>query len=244
LLVHAASTPNASLLADSTHPTQRTSRSRARLCVAVSVGVLALASGWSAAPARADGDPASDVLALQSLFLPQDAGVPLEQQGQLVALLAAARRSSYQLRVALIASSTDLGSVTELWRQPQNYAQFLGQELSLVYRGPVLVVMPNGFGLYRPGRPPSAEQTALAGVRAPAATAGGLGTAALGAIRRLAAESGHVLALPRTTVPSAATSGSAATVSWLAFAIGIALIALAWAASLRAQPRHRRISST
>jgi hypothetical protein len=178
---------------------------------------LALASGWSAAPARADGDPASDVLALQSLFLPQDAGVPLEQQGQLVALLAAARRSSYQLRVALIASSTDLGSVTELWRQPQNYAQFLGQELSLVYRGPVLVVMPNGFGL---------------------------GTAALGAIRRLAAESGHVLALPRTTVPSAATSGSAATVSWLAFAIGIALIALAWAASLRAQPRHRRISST
>jgi hypothetical protein len=208
------------------------------------MAVVALASGWAAAPAQADGDPASDVLALQTLFLPQDAGLPLGQQAQLVALLAAARRGGYQLRVALIASSADLGSVTELWRQPENYAEFLGQELSLVYRGPVLVVMPNGFGLYRRDRPPSAEQTALVGIRAPTATAGGLGTAALGAIRRLAAESGHVLALPRTTVPSAATSGSAATVSWLVFAIGIALIAVAWAASLRAQPRHRRISST
>lgn len=231
-------------MADSTHPTQRTSRSRARLCVAVAVAVLALASGWSAAPARADGDPASDVLALQTLFLPQDAGVALEQQGQLVALLAAARRSGYQVRVALIASSTDLGSVTELWRQPQNYAQFLGQELSLVYRGAVLVVMPNGFGLYRPGRPLSAEQTALVGVRAPTAAAGGLATAAIGAIRRLAAASGHVLRVPHTTAPSAATSSSADTVSWLAFAIGIALIALAWTASLRAQPPQARRRST
>jgi hypothetical protein len=52
-----------------------------------------------------------------------------------------------------------------------------------------------------------------------------------------------VLAVSRTTAPSSATSGSDDTVSWLAFAIGIARIALAWAASLRAQPRHRRISS-
>ncbi len=206
--------------------------------------VLALASGWAAAPARADGDPASDVLALQSLFLPQDAGVGLEQQGQLVALLAAARRSGYPLRVALISSATDLGSVTELWRQPQSYAEFLGQELSLVYRGPVLVVMPNGFGLYRPGRPLGAGQAAFVGVRAPAATAGGLGAAALAAIRRLAAASGHVLAAPRATPLASATSGSAGIVSWLAFAIGIALIAVAWTASLRVEPRRGRTSST
>jgi hypothetical protein len=227
-------------VADSTHPILHRSHSRARRCVAVSVALLALASGWAAAPAQADGDPASDVLALQTLFLPQDAGVPLDQQGQLVALLAAARHDGYQLRVALIASATDLGSVTELWRQPQSYAQFLGQELSLVYRGPVLVGMPNGFGLYRPGRPLSAEQTALAGVPAPAATAGGLATAALETIRRLAAASGHVLEIPRTTAASAATSGSADEVSWLAFAIGVTLIAAAWTASLRAQPAHRR----
>ena len=49
----------------------------------------------------------------------------------------------------MIASPTDLGSVTELWRQPQNYARFLAQELSLLYRGPLLVVMPNGYGRYR-----------------------------------------------------------------------------------------------
>ncbi|MBV9006759.1 MAG: hypothetical protein JO181_18980, partial [Solirubrobacterales bacterium] len=52
----------------------------------------ALALGWSAAPARADGDPASDVLATQLLYLPQDAGVPAAQQAQLGALLQTAAR--------------------------------------------------------------------------------------------------------------------------------------------------------
>ena len=47
----------------------------------------------------------------------------------------------------MIASQSDLGSVTALWRQPELYARFLDQELSLAYRGPVLIVMPNGVGL-------------------------------------------------------------------------------------------------
>ena len=75
------------------------------------------------------------VLATQSLFLPQDAGVPAGRQAQLISLLATAQRSGVPLRVAVIASATDLGSVTELWSQPRLYARFLGQELSLVYRG-------------------------------------------------------------------------------------------------------------
>ena len=224
-------------MADSTHTSDDRGRARLRFRLGVCATVVAFAFVWSAGPALADGDPASDVLATQTLFLPQDAGLPVEEQTQLVALLAAAHHSGYQLRVALVASSADLGSVTELWRQPQNYAQFLGQELSLVYRGPVLVVMPNGFGLYRLNRPLTAEQSALVGIRAPTAT-GGLGTAALTAIRRLAAASGHTLPVQRTTAPS--TSSSTDTVSWLAFAIGTALIALAWTASLRAQPPHTR----
>jgi hypothetical protein len=53
------------------------------------------------------------------------------------------------------ASRSDLGSVTELWRQPQSYARFLDQELSLslVYHGPLLVAMPGGFGYYDPRSP-------------------------------------------------------------------------------------------
>jgi len=161
------------------------------LGLAVFVVVLA----WCPGSAYADGDPASDVLALQTLFLAQDAGVPAAQQAQLGAELSAAQRSGYQIRVAIIASPTDLGSVTELWRQPQTYAKFLGQELSLVYRGPLLVVMPNGFGTYRIGRA-AAGLPALTGERAR-----GLGTAALAAIQRLASASGHTLPVPRATAP-------------------------------------------
>ncbi len=180
------------------------------------------------------------MLASQGLFLAQDAGVPAKQQAQLGALLQAAGRSGYLIRVALIASSADLGSVTELWRQPQSYAQFLGQELSLVYRGPLLVVMPDGLGLYRLNRPLAAQRSALAGIRAPAAGTG-LGTAALTAVQRLAAASGHALPIPSATPGS--TSGSTDPVSWTAFAIGLALIVLAWTASVRARPLVRMRSS-
>lgn len=196
--------------------------------------MVAVVCGWFAALARADGDPASDVLVTQPLFLPQDAGAPPTQQNQLGALLAAAHRSGYQIRVALIASSADLGSVTELWSKPQTYAEFLGQELSLVYRGPLLVIMPAGFGFSGFVRPPAAERSALAGVR-PSAARGGLGAAAITAVRRLAALSGHNLAVP---VPAVGTSARnpTDTAAWIVFAAGAALIILAWRASLRARP--------
>ena len=207
--------------------------------MAVSLSIPVAALGLLAASVRADGDPASDVLVSQTLFLPQDAGVPANQQAQLDALLHAAQQSGYQIRVALIASPTDLGSVTELWRQPQNYARFLAQELSLLYRGPLLVVMPNGYGLYRLAGPLATGQSALAGVRAPGPS---LATATLTAIQRLAAAAGHNLPLPNATAPS--TPGSTNTVSWLVFAIGGALIVLAGTASLRARPPRTRGTRT
>ena len=178
----------------------------------------------------------------QSLFLPQDAGVPSKQQAQLGALLQAAQHSGYQIRVALIASPADLGSVTELWRQPQNYARFLAQEISLLYRGPLLVVMPNGYGLYRLAGPLATERSALAGVRSPGPN---LAAATITAIQRLAAASGHNLPLPNATAPS--PPGSTDTVSRVVFVFGIALIGLAWTSSLRARPlrpRGTRITST
>ena len=165
-------------MADSTHTPNGRSRARVTLLAAISITILALLSGAFAESARADGDPASDVLVSQPLFLPQDAGVSVTQQAQLAALLAAARNDGYPIRVALIASRADLGSVTELWHQPQNYAQFLGQELALLYRGPLLVVMPGGFGFYRTNATLIRERAVLAAIPTP--TAGtGLATAAL-----------------------------------------------------------------
>lgn len=188
----------------------------------------------------ADGDPASDVLLQQALFLPWDAGVSTAQQGQLTVLLQAAGRRGYQLRVALIASPSDLGSVTELWREPQGYAQFLGEELSLVYHGTLLVVMPNGFGLYRWSGSRVAERASLASVGVPGSGAR-LGTDAIAAIQSLAAASGHSLGSVRllatsNTSASAGRAPSGNTLPWIVFAAGCVLVALAWAGSLRARP--------
>lgn len=204
--------------------------------------MLALAPGWFAGSARADGDPASDVLATQSLFLPQDAGILVGQQGQLTGLLEAAARSGYPIRVAIIASRNDLGSVTELWRQPATYARFLGQELSLVYRGPVLVVMPDGYGFYRQAGPFPAAQSALAGLRKPV---GGtdLGTATLTAVERLAAASGDPIPIPPETA-TATGGGGADTIPVIALAIGAVLIAIAWTASVRVRPPRVRGGGT
>jgi hypothetical protein len=222
-------------LPDSTHTPRHRPLTRPLLRAIATTAILPLLCGWLAPVAGADGDPASDVLASQPLFLPQDASTTATQQAQLAALLQAAQRTGYQIRVALIASPADLGSLTELWRQPQNYARFLGQELSLVYRRALLVVMPNGYGLYRAAGRLSSEQSTLAGLSPPGAK---LGTATLTAIQRLAAASGRTVALPTATAPS--NSGSTDTISWIAFAIGSALILLAWTASLRARPMQIR----
>ncbi|MGB0092898.1 MAG: hypothetical protein WBP81_10250 [Solirubrobacteraceae bacterium] len=206
--------------------------------------LAAFAAGARSPAARADGDPASDVLAQQSLFLPQDAGVPARQQARLTALLQATAHAGYPIRVALIASPTDLGSVTALWRQPQRYATFLGQELALIYHGPLLVVMPNALGLYQLNRPEAVQESALAHL--PTQRPGtGLGQAALTAVQSLAAASGHPVPVPSTGSPAKASATD--TTSWIVFAAGGVLIVLAWVASFRAKPpqlRRRRAAST
>jgi hypothetical protein len=218
-------------VADSTH----THLSARRLLAWILVALLAV-TALSPGRARADVDPASDVLATQPLFLPQDGGLTLRQEAELDGLVTAARTDGYPLRVALIASPTDLGSVTELWRQPENYAHFLGQELSLVYRGTLLVVMPDGFGLY--GRAASAERAALAGS---AVTSGGLGARAITAVRHLAAAAGHPLRVSVGLPPRSSSGTDYAALVILV--VGALLILAAWTLSLRARPLRAGPSS-
>jgi hypothetical protein len=221
--------------------TDHSSRCWRRYARAAMLMLVALAgiATCSVRPALADGDPASDVLATETLFLAQDAGVPGPQQVQLASLLGTARRIGLSLRVAVIASPADLGSVTELWREPQTYARFLGQELSLVDRGPhpptLLVVMPNGFGVYRPGKVPPALARALTGIP-PAGTASRLGGVTLTAIQRVAAAAGHELPVPSASGAATPSSASSDTVPWIVFAAGLVLIVAAWTLSLRARP--------
>lgn len=207
------------------------------LCLA---GLL-LAGAMPADSALADGDPASDVLATQTLFLPWDANLPTAEQAQLQDVLDSAVDHGFPIRVAVIASAADLGSVTALWRQPQEYASFLGEELSLVYKGPLLVVMPNGFGLHGFAPPPAQLSAALSGMSAPIDGAQ-LGQVTIAAIGRLAAASGHPLPSTRLSVRLAPGGGgsSTATIDWLVFALGAMAILAAWTASLRAQRLRAR----
>jgi hypothetical protein len=187
--------------------------------------------------ADADGDPASDVLAAQTVFIPQDGAVAPGQQSQLAQLVDSAVHSGYPLRVALIASRSDLGSVTALWRRPSAYARFLAQELSQVFHGTLLIVMPDGVGVARVGAGPA---PALSGVPAPGSGTA-LGSAAIGAVHRLAAAAGHRLPAPRSATSGQASAHSTTgAVGWLAFAIGAILIVVAWTISLRLRPPRRR----
>jgi len=113
--------------------------------------LLTILVGVRPSPASADGDPASDVLVNQSLFLPADTATPVREQLRLASLLDAARQAGLPIRMAIISSPSDLGAVSELWDKPRAYARFLGFELSLTGRARLLVVMPDGVGFYSPG---------------------------------------------------------------------------------------------
>jgi hypothetical protein len=163
--------------------------------------VLVAALACAAAPAaRADGDPASDYLLTQKVFFPFDLKVPPTKQQQLVALVDEANRAGFTIRVALVGSSYDLGSITSLWQKPQLYARFLGEELRYVYKNRLLIVMPNGFGLNYPGGP-ATEQSVLSKITiAPGQT--GLVDASAAAVRALAKASGVELSATAAAEPS------------------------------------------
>jgi hypothetical protein len=156
------------------------------------VVALLLVACVLAGTARADGDPASDYLYGLKVFLPFDVKVPKERQREFVSFVETANRSGYAIRVAVIGSSYDLGSVTSLWRQPRTYARFLGAELQFVYAKRLLIVMPNGFGIYRAGHPVEREYRVLATIPI-GKGAVGLVDAAEAAVRKLATSSGVTL---------------------------------------------------
>jgi hypothetical protein len=139
--------------------------------------------------ARADGDPASDYLLGTQVFIPFDLKIPKASQQELTSLVHDTNTSGYTIRVALIGSAYDMGSVTSLWRKPKPYAKFLGAELTFVYKNRLLVVMPNGFGFNRPGHSSTKEYATLSKIKI-GSGAMGLLTAAQAGVQQLAASSG------------------------------------------------------
>ena len=163
------------------------------LLAAVLLACCAL--GAFAPAARADGDPASDVLVYQNLFVTSESGMSTGQQAEVASLLASAAHAGFPIRVAIIGAPVDLGAVTALWDKPSAYASFLGIELSLVYKQRLLIVMPNGFGFNWTGHPSGPAYQVLSQVDI-GAGGDGLTTATVTAVQTLAASSGIKLATP------------------------------------------------
>jgi hypothetical protein len=116
------------------------------LGVALAIGILA-----SASSALADGDPASDFLSARDYFTPFPPP-SAQATSSLLSAIDAVKARGDRVKVAVIATKTDLGSVPSLYGQPAAYAKFLATELSAFYRGPLLVVMPAGFGFSEAGK--------------------------------------------------------------------------------------------
>jgi hypothetical protein len=147
------------------------------------------------ASARANGDPASDVLLTQQTFIPYEAPIPGSAADELRKTVAAANAKGYKIRVAVIAFTGDLGTAVSLWRHPQDYAKFLASEIAFVTTDRLLVAMPSGWGLYNRGKPVTKEQAVLAKVK-PGATPTLLAESAGAAVRALAAADGVTVPKP------------------------------------------------
>ncbi len=174
-----------------------------------------LIAGWLFAPgALADGDPASDVLVSQDVFLPRSVAVSRSLAAQLVTLVGQAQSAGTPIKVAVVAGSTDLGSITSLYGRPGAYARYLSIELEFVTRAPLLVVMPQGLALASAGKLLSDARIRGISVRSGPA---GLVRAALAAVGRLEpglgrSEGRHGLPArrPVTKVPAPAERSAAA----------------------------------
>ena len=197
--------------------------------------ILAAVAALGVAPlARADGDPASDYLLVQRVFVPYEGASAAAQQHALTKAVATANKGGFKIRVAVIFSSYDLGSVTSLWRKPQTYAKFLGVELSFVYKQRLLVVMPNGFGFNWPKHSPAAAYSVLAKIPI-AAGSSGLVAAAQTAVEKLAAADGVKLgSIKPAAKPGHRTAHDRLTIILVAVAVLLA------AAALRFVLRRRR----
>ncbi len=164
--------------------------------------------------ARGDGDPASDTLLEQSVYFSYSS----PSQGAEAALqqtVDGVYAQGSRIKVALIYSQTDLGAIPSLFGKPTDYAHFLGIELGQWYAGPLLVVMPAGFGIYDSGRSTTAEDSVLRSLRVDASSPDGLTRSATTAVERLAAasalDSADIRAPLVTVCPAAARRGRPAT---------------------------------
>ena len=161
--------------------------------------LLAVVAALLLTPAAlGDADPASDVLYTQPVYYSYDQLPSSGAQQRLNEVVKSATKAGYPVRVALIAKPPDLGGVTALWGKPHQYARFLGLELAFVYKGHLVVVMPQGLGYAHKGKSSQAADALLRPIRVDTAN-DGEANAAVTAIAKLSAAAGHPITVPPKT---------------------------------------------
>jgi hypothetical protein len=214
-----------------------TAMARRIACLLLALGLAGALSAPTAA--WADGDPASDFLLAQNVFYPFQPQVAPSLQRTLNAETAATKRAGLPLKVALIHSPADLGAIPSIFGKPQGYANFLDREISFNGPQPLLVVMPDGYGVA--GLPAAGVTGAVRSLHPPTGTSSDdLARAAAPAIARIAAADGHPIPAAAAQ-PGAGTGGGSPT---LIIALGLAVVAVVAAAGLlsvrRRQAARRR----
>lgn len=203
--------------------------------ITVALAAVLLATALAPTGALADGDPASDTLLGENVFYPYQPPASAAAQKTLNAATAAAKKAGFPLKVALIGAPVDLGVIPNLFGKPQEYADFLDQEISFQGRQPLLVVMAAGYGTQGVN---AAVTRAGATLRKPTGTTPtALATAAVTAVAKLATAAGH----PIKGVPGVGGSGSAGS-SPTVIVVILALAALGAAAALVAIRRRHAAS--
>lgn len=188
--------------------------------------VLALTALLVAPAARADADPASDVLYPYSVFFPFDVSFGKREQSELTKTVDAAQKAGYKIKVAIITKPQDLGGVPMMFQKPREYASFLGRELApFLYTGRLLVVMPNGFGVWWYKHEVAQEESVVGKLTVgPDPSPTQMVVAATNAVRRLSAAAGHPL-----PIESSGSGGSGAIIGIAAGGAAAVVIAAAGA---------------
>ena len=187
----------------------------------VALLLAAVAAGLAADGARANGDPASDVLPFSNVFLSINDPRTSAAGRDLLAQTQAAAKLKRPVKVAVISQPSDLGLIQSLWQKPQTYAEFLGKELLQFgsFKGTLIVSMPNGFGVNGPDA--AKGKPALARLAKPNTNdLEQLGQDTTVAVKRVAAANGYIL-----PASSGGGSGASAWVIILAALGGAAVIA-------------------
>ncbi|MGN6188967.1 MAG: hypothetical protein ACTHOE_08710 [Conexibacter sp.] len=185
--------------------------------LATVIATFLVAVPWPAT-AFANGDPPSEYLGRQDVYVPRGFPPSRTSEVALEQIVKQAHAAGYPLKVAVVAGDYDLGNVPFFLDRPGDYAQHLTTELYPTGKvKPILVVAPSGFGVY----PASAKAKKAIHVSPPRPDAEGLTRAAIEAVGQLARAEGYA-------VQAQSRSGSGSTVLVVSIAlIGVAAVGTA-----------------